>query len=57
VYYIGIYIGSEKARFIPLVLDKDRLMFIRDILILHIYILYLHSSGCDIDEDRDNKLA
>lgn len=51
--FIGIDMDTEKERLVPLIWDKDELLFIRD---LSKQINYKGSS-CVVDEDKDNTLA
>lgn len=51
--FVGLYIGTEKERLVPILWDKEDCLFIRD---TDKEIQY-KGSNCSIDETNDNKLA
>lgn len=51
--YIGLDVGSEKERLIPLTWDKAELEFKRD----NVKEIQYKGSSCVIDETKDSELA
>jgi len=51
--FIGIDMDTDKERLVPLIWDKDELLFIRDLS----KQIHYKGSSCVVDEDKDNTLA
>jgi len=51
--FIGLDMGSDIERFIPVIWDKDEIFFLRD----NDKEIKYNGSSCVVDENNDNQLA